>query len=212
MDLKINGAIKAAEEVVKSLNEATEDVTLVINSPGGSVLEGLQVVNAIRNCKQKVTAKVEVMACSMGGVIALACNQLIMHKDDLLMLHNCMSYAEGNKEEMANVIESMKAIDAVLHSIVMEHAKDKTLDARIDNGEVWLTGEQAAEMFDHVIIEDAAKRPDMVAVAGFAGVIHKLQDLEAEKRKPNAKQIIKFPKIFEHCLTLLISWSNGHVR
>lgn len=62
MDLKINGAIKAAEEVVKSLNEATEDVTLVINSPGGSVLEGLQVVNAIRNCKQKVTAKVEVMA------------------------------------------------------------------------------------------------------------------------------------------------------
>ena len=137
MDLKINGAIKSAEELVKSLNEATEDVTLVINSPGGSVLEGLQVVNAIRNCKQKVTAKVEVMACSMGGVIALACNQLIMHKDDLLMLHNCMSYAEGNKEEMANVIESMKAIDAVLHSIVMEHAKDKTLDARIDNGEVF---------------------------------------------------------------------------
>mgnify|MGYP000821824867 CR=1 FL=1 len=29
MDLKINGAIKAAEEVVKSLNEATEDVTSV---------------------------------------------------------------------------------------------------------------------------------------------------------------------------------------
>lgn len=194
MDLKINGAIKAAEEVVKSLNEATEDVTLVINSPGGSVLEGLQVVNAIRNCKQKVTAKVEVMACSMGGVIALACNQLIMHKDDLLMLHNCMSYAEGNKEEMANVIESMKAIDAVLHSIVMEHAKDKTLDARIDNGEVWLTGEQAVEMFDHVVIEDAAKKPDMVAIAGFAGVIHKLQDLEAEKREAERKANYKVPE------------------
>ena len=194
MDLKINGAIKAAEEVVKSLNEATEVVTMKIKYKGSSVIEGLQVVNEIRNCKQKVTAKVEVMACSMGGVIALACNQLIMHKDDLLMLHNCMSYAEGNKEEMANVIESMKAIDAVLHSIVMEHAKDKTLDARIDNGEVWLTGEQAAEMFDHVIIEDAAKRPDMVAVAGFAGVIHKLQDLEAEKKEAERKANYKVPE------------------
>lgn len=187
MDLKISGAIEAAADVVKTLNEATEDVTLVINSPGGSVLEGLQVVNAIRNCKQKVTAKVEVMACSMGGVIALACNQLIMHKDDLLMLHNCMSCVEGNKEDLANEIESMKAIDAVLHSIVTERAKDKTLDARIDSGEVWLTGEQAAEMFDHVVIEDAAKKPDMVAIAGFAGVIHKLQDLEAEKREAERK-------------------------
>ena len=186
MDLKINGAIEATADVVKALNEATEDVTLVINSPGGSVLEGLQVVNAIRNCKQKVTAKVEVMACSMGGVIALACNQLIMHKDDLLMLHNCMSYAEGNKEEIANVIESMKAIDAVLHSIVLEHAKDKTLDTRIDNGEVWLTGEQ--------VIEDAAKKPDMVAVAGFAGVIHKLQDLEAEKKEAERKANYKVPE------------------
>ena len=35
MDLKINGAIEATADVVKALNEATEDVTLVINSPGG---------------------------------------------------------------------------------------------------------------------------------------------------------------------------------
>lgn len=200
MDLRINGAIEAAADVVKALNEATEDVTLVINSPGGSVLEGLQVVNAIRNCKQKVTAKVEVMACSMGGVIALACNQLIMHKDDLLMLHNCMSCVEGNKEDLANEIESMKAIDAVLHSIVTEHAKDKTLDARIDSGEMWLTGEQAAEMFDHVIVEAAAKKTDMVAIAGFAGVIHKLQDLEAEKREAERKANYKVPEDLQDLL------------
>lgn len=200
MDLRINGAIEAAAGVVKALNETTEDVTLVINSPGGSVLEGLQVVNAIRNCKQKVTAKVEVMACSMGGVIALACHQVIMHKDDLLMLHNCMSYAEGNKEDLANVIESMKAIDAVLHSIITEHVKDKTLDARIDNGEVWLTGEQAVEMFDHVVIEDAAKKLDMVAVAGFAGVIHKLQDFEAEKKEAERKANYKVPEDLQDLL------------
>ena len=81
----------------------------------------------------------------------------IMHKDDLLMLHNCMSYAEGNKEELANLIESMKAIDAVLHGIITDHAKDKTLDTRIDSGEVWLTGGQAAEMFDHVVLQDPVK-------------------------------------------------------
>ena len=200
MDLRINGAIEAAAAVVKALNEATEDVTLVINSPGGSVLEGLQVVNAIRNCKQKVTAKVEVMACSMGGVIALACNQVIMHKDDLLMLHNCMSYAEGNKEDLANVIESMKAIDAVMHSIVMEHVKDKKLDARIDNGEVWLTGEQAAETSDHVVIEDVATQLDMVAMAGFAGVIHKLQDFEAEKKEAERKANYKVPEDLQDLL------------
>ena len=110
------------------------------------------------------------------------------------MLHNCMSYAEGNKEEMANVIESMKAIDAVLHSIVTERAKDKTLDARIDSGEMWLTGEQAAEMFDHVIVEAAAKKTDMVAIAGFAGVVHKLRDLEAEKKEAERKANYKVPE------------------
>ena len=45
-----------------------------------------------------------------------------------------------------------------------------------------------------MVIEESAKKPDMVAVAVFAGVIHKFQDLEAEKKEAERKANYKVPE------------------
>ena len=150
-EYEILGEVCNLHELRAKLGQSEDDWTVTINSPGGSVFEGLQTVNAIRKAKGKVTAKIEVMAASIAAVIALACDKVTMRKSDLLMLHNCWTVAVGNKEELAQEIENMKAIDKVLHGIIAEHCKkpDELL-ASIDEGDVFLTGEDVAELFDNV--------------------------------------------------------------
>ena len=72
MILELKGEIFDTERICEQIKAAAEEVELVINSPGGDVFSGLQVVKAIENCKHDVTAKVEVMAASIAAIIALS--------------------------------------------------------------------------------------------------------------------------------------------
>ena len=148
MKLNIIGEVWDLQEQCAALINANEDVELVINSPGGSVFEGLQMVHAIQDCQHKVTARIEVMAASIAAVVALACDAVQIDKNSLLMLHNCWTFTAGNKEELQQEIDAMAAIDTIIHNIVEEHCSDDTIGEQMDKGDVWLTGEDAAELFD----------------------------------------------------------------
>ena len=148
--IKITGEVWDLQEQCAAVINANEDVELVINSPGGDVFNGLQMVHAIQDCHYKVTARIEVMAASIAAVIALACDAVQIDKNSLLMLHNCWTFTAGNKEELQQEIDAMAAIDTIIHNIVEEHCYDDSIGEKMDNGDVWLTGEDAAELFDIV--------------------------------------------------------------
>lgn len=152
---KVFGEVYDTTELVESFKSYDDEVELEINSPGGSVFEGLQLCHAIQNHKHGVTAKISVMAASIAGVIALACDRVEIDKNSLLMLHNCWTFAVGNKEELQNEIEAMQAIDTILHNYIKEHCtKADEIEERLNNGDVWLTGEEAAELFENVTLVD----------------------------------------------------------
>ena len=127
MEIKLTGEIFDTKDTVKAIQAATEDIDLYINSPGGDVFAGLNVVNAIQKSKAKVTAHVEVMAASIAGVIALACDTIEIDKNSLVMLHNCWTVSSGNKKALEQDIKAMEAVDNILHNIITENATDDTL-------------------------------------------------------------------------------------
>lgn len=152
--LKIYGEIFESEEmkaVAEDIRTSPGDVDLVINSPGGEVIVALDIVNAIQHCEHNVVGTVESFAASAAGVIALACDKVKCDKNCIVMLHNCWTVAIGNKADLQNEINAMETIDAVMQSICSAHCKqpDK-LKEMMDAGDVWLTGEELAEMFDNV--------------------------------------------------------------
>ena len=157
--IKITGEVWDLQEQCAAVINANEDVELVINSPGGDVFNGLQMVHAIQDCHYKVTARIEVMAASIAAVIALACDAVQIDKNSLLMLHNCWTFTAGNKEELQQEIDAMAAIDTIIHNIVEEHCYDDSIGEKMDNGDVWLTGEDAAELFDIVELNKGEEKP-----------------------------------------------------
>ena len=184
--IKITGEVWDLQEQCAAVINANEDVELVINSPGGDVFNGLQMVHAIQDCHYKVTAKIEVMAASIAAVIALACDAVQIDKNSLLMLHNCWTFTAGNKEELQQEIDAMAAIDTIIHNIVEEHCYDDSIGERMDSGDVWLTGEDAAELFDIVELVEKEQKHELAACAALVKLV-KLSNMllnKTEEEKP----------------------------
>ena len=196
MEIRIVGEINDTENIVKLIESAAMDIDLYINSPGGDVFAGLNVVNAIQKAKVQVTAHVEVMAASIAGVIALACDKIEIDKNSLIMLHNCWTISSGNKKALEQDIKAMEAIDNILHNIISENSTDETLIAQIDEGDVWLTGEEVAEIFTNAELVDLKKDYALCAYSSLVNLVKENKKLkaeqeeekeESEEEKPEAK-------------------------
>lgn len=193
MEVRIVGEINDTENIVKLIESAVADIDLYINSPGGDVFAGLNVVNAIQKSKVQVTAHVEVMAASIAGVIALACDKIEIDKNSLIMLHNCWTVSSGNKKALEQDIKAMEAIDNILHNIISENSTDETLIAQIDEGDVWITGEEVAEIFTNAELVDLKKDYALCAYSSLVNLVKENKKLKAEQEeepeeeKPEAK-------------------------
>ena len=188
MEIRITGEIFDTEETVKAIQTATEDIDLYINSPGGDVFAGLNVVNAIQKAKVQVTAHVEVMAASIAGVIALACDKIEIDKNSLIMLHNCWTISSGNKKALEQDIKAMEAIDNILHNIISENSTDDSLIAQIEEGDVWLTGEEVAEIFTNAELIEIKKDYALCAYSSLVNLVKENKKLKAEKEEPEEEQ------------------------
>ena len=145
-NLTLNGTVfdcQATDEVVAGIQGAAEDYSLDINSPGGDVFAGLTIVNAIQNNEHKATANVHVMAASIAAILALACDEVVVDENSVIMLHNCWTVADGNKEELQNAVEAMKRVDAIQRNILATHCRDiDKVSAAMDAGDFWMTADE----------------------------------------------------------------------
>lgn len=153
--------------IVIGIQDATEDYSLDINSPGGDVFSGLAIVNAIQNSGHKATANVHVVAASIAAIIALACDEVVVDENSVIMLHNCWTSADGNKEELQNAVEAMKRVDAIQRNILAVHCRDiDKVSAAMDAGDFWMTADEAAEYFDNVVVKKVERPEGSLAAVG----------------------------------------------
>ena len=144
-----------------------EEAEIEINSPGGSVVQGIEMANAIKNSKAVLVAHVTGIAASMASVIACACHRIEMEEASFMMIHDPWSYAEGNAEELrkqASVLDQMKA---VIMSFYRGKFKGRTDDeiAALMSDETWYTGNEClANGLDCTVIKS-----DIRAAASIVG-------------------------------------------
>lgn len=160
------------DKVAAAISGETEEVVININSPGGDVISGLTVVNAIQNTAARVTARVSVIAASMAAVIALACDEVVVDENSVIMLHNCWSIASGNKEEMQSAVDAMGKIDAIQRNIIAAHCRDiEKISEAMDKGDLWMTADELAAEFDNVIVKKADRSANSIAAVGSLSLL-----------------------------------------
>ncbi|MGB5856503.1 MAG: head maturation protease, ClpP-related [Oceanisphaera sp.] len=92
----------AASDFMRELNALGDvnEITIDINSPGGSVSDGITIANYLRDHKAKVTVNVLGQASSIASVIAAAGDEVNMGLGSWMMVHQPWTVAVGNSDEL----------------------------------------------------------------------------------------------------------------
>lgn len=162
----------SAKSVIDQLAKfgKTADVTVRVNSPGGSVTEGQAIYNALLRHKGHVTIEIDALAASMGSYIAMAGKTIRIAENAMMMVHNPWSIAIGNAKEMretADVLEKFQSqlVETYASRTSMEGAEV----AALLDAETWLSAAEAIEkgfadeLGQTLNVSDAVVKPGMFA-------------------------------------------------
>lgn len=133
---------------LKALGDVSQ-INLHVNSPGGSVFEGIAIGNMLKSHKAKVTAHVDALAASIASVIVASCDEVIMPENSMLMIHNPWSGIIGNAADMRKQADDL---DKIAESSVLTYLSkggDKLTEERIKeimDEETWLSAKDAFDL------------------------------------------------------------------
>ncbi len=135
---------KAFIDEIKEIS--TENVLLRINSPGGSVIDGLAIHDAIKRMPQKVTAQIEGLAASIATIIALGADEITMSQNSLFMIHNVWGGETGGAKDMRKAADLMEKMgDRLVNIYVSKTGKDESEIRNWMDEETWFTANEALE-------------------------------------------------------------------
>nr|DAJ26145.1 MAG TPA: Putative ATP dependent Clp protease [Caudoviricetes sp.] len=148
----------SAKEVTEYLADLdVENINVYINSNGGVVDTAIAINNALRRHKAKVTVNIDGIAASAATLITCAGDTVRMPKNALFMIHNPLTIAMGDSEEMrkqADVLEKYK--NSIMETYLQKVNIDKEKLSELMDNESWLSAEEALKYgFIDEIIENA---------------------------------------------------------
>jgi ATP-dependent Clp protease protease subunit len=95
----------------------TGDITVWINSYGGSVFAASQIYTMLMDYQWNVTAKVYGMCASAASVISMAAGKVLMSPTAMMFVHNPMTIAFGNKSDLQKSIAFLDEVkEAILNA------------------------------------------------------------------------------------------------
>ena len=133
-----------------------KELTVYINSYGGSIPAGVAMANMIKRHDARTTAIVDGYCCSIATQIFFSANKCRMHKNSYLMIHKPFSYVMGNAIEMRKAAEALDTLQEGLESTYMSKVLENVTSQDIHNmveDEIWLTGEEAIKTFEIELME-----------------------------------------------------------
>lgn len=126
-----------------------KNLTMLINSPGGSVMDGLTIYNTIKILRDggtNVTARVMGIAASAASFIAMSANEIEMPENSMMMVHYASGGCFGNAEEMRYTAGVLDQLDAALVGIYTSRTgKDEATVRALLKDETFLSAEACVE-------------------------------------------------------------------
>lgn len=174
------------DSVIQALDTLAGKRAIVrINSPGGSMWDGIAIYNALRRYPGGVDVIIDSVAASIASIIALAGETRTSAKGSMWMIHRAMSFAFGNQEEVRKTLAMLETGDKTLVNIYSEVMKDKNASEieSMMSAETWFTADEAVAIGLATKTDGASKQPP-AAAAWFKNAPQSLYQMAASQVKP----------------------------
>lgn len=140
-------------------------INLHINSPGGSVFDGVSIYNTLKNHPARIEVDVDGVAASIASVIAMAGDEIRMADNALMMVHNPSGVAVGDAEEMRKIADLLDQVKGVIASTYAKRTGMKEAEVmQMMTEETWMT---AAEAQDKGFADVITAEQKVAACTGF---------------------------------------------
>lgn len=127
-----------------------EDLHIVLNSPGGSVIAGLALYDFLQDMKQShfITVTTIGMAASMGGILLQAGHHRVASKNAFILIHEVSASSYGKITEMEDETTFLVRLQEKLMAILAERSSmtPRQIKARMKRKDWWMDAEQALEL------------------------------------------------------------------
>lgn len=184
-DLYLSGVVGydiTERQVLDFLNENDDkDLNIFINSPGGSVFEGMGIYNILRNSGRNITTINNGLAASMGSILFLAGDTRIANTGSIYMVHKPSSIAWGNADDMKKEAEVLDKVQDSLANIYKERTGIENINDYINEATWWDVDEMIEKGVAHSERKKQGNEGDVEDMA-------KIDDLKAEKEKLEAEK------------------------
>ena len=152
-----------------------KDVSIYINSPGGSVYAGLGIYDTMQYISSDVSTICTGMAASMAAVLLVAGQKgkRFALKHSRVMIHQPMGGAQGQASDIEITAREILKLKEELYTIISEHS-GQPLDKiyKDSDRDYWMTSQEAADygMIDKVLSRAASQESNL---NGESGIVSK---------------------------------------
>ena len=123
----------------KELMSGSGNITVRINSPGGDCVAAAQIYNMLMDYKGDVTGKIDGSAASAASVIAMAGTKGLVSPVSMLMIHNPMTAAFGNSDEMQKAIEMLGSVkDSIINAYEIKTGLSRDKLSHLMDAVTWM--------------------------------------------------------------------------
>ena len=129
------------------LEAGTGDLVVWINSPGGDCVAAAQIYNMLMDYPHDVTVKIDGLAASAASVIAMAGTKVLMSPVALMMIHNPLTVAIGDTEEMQKAIDMLSEVkESILNAYEIKTGLSRAKLSHLMDAETWMNANKAIEL------------------------------------------------------------------
>ena len=178
------------------LMSGSGDITLWINSPGGDVFAASQIYNMLMDYKGNVTVKIDGLAASAASVIAMAGIRVLMSPVSQIMVHNPMTVAIGNAEEMSKAIDMLSEIkESIINAYEIKTNLSRDEISKMMDSECWMNAKKAVELgfADEIMYTEKDQNSEKISnsyIFSRMAVTNKLIDkLKSKNQAKNQNEI-----------------------
>ena len=196
------------------LMSGSGNITVWINSPGGDCVAAAQIYNMLMDYKGDVTVKIDGIAASAASVIAMAGTKVLVSPVSMLMIHNPMTAAFGNSDEMQRAIEMLGSVkDSIINAYEIKTGLSRAKLSHLMDAETWMDANKAVELgFADEIMQRSTETENIAAptvsmLYSKANVVNSLMDKIAAKCaiQPKAETKHRADDLMER-LNLIKNW------
>lgn len=136
---------------------AGKDITVWIDSYGGSVFAAAGIYNALKEHKGTVTVKIDGKAMSAASVIAMAGDKILMSPVAVMMIHNPLTDASGYASDLrktADVLDEIK--ETIVNAYQLKTGRSRNKISSLMDDETYMSAKTAVKegFADGMLYED----------------------------------------------------------